>query len=81
MAKILVVLPIYASAKFYIEKPDNWDKMSKSEKADYFSENMETNAQLCHQCSNDLESSYDLDDNYYNGLTDGELEDMFWEES
>ena len=61
MNLIEAYLPVYASAKFFIKKPLDWDKWSQKKKFEYFIENCETNAYLCHQCSGPLETDFEWD--------------------
>ncbi len=78
MVKIKAMLPIYASAKFECEKPDNWDEMTDYEKKEYFAENMYSISSLCHQCSGPTETDYEANLDYYD--KDVTAEDCFWEE-
>ena len=75
MKKIYCNLPIFATAKFSIEKPDNWDDMSKEDQVVYFLESttLANESSLCHYCSrkgmetdfevslDDIEDDEDLD--------------------
>ena len=62
---IVAMLPVFASAKFKIDKPDNWDKMTDNEKKEYFEEHMESDGDLCHQCSDSIESDFEYDPEFY----------------
>lgn len=66
MSKIKTCVPIYASAVGSIDKPDNWDKMSEKEKLDYFLENVEITASICHHCSKSgLSTDFEIDTEAY----------------
>jgi len=61
MSEIYCYLPVYATAKFSIRKPANWNEMSDIEQKDYFLTNMESSSlSLCHQCSNRIETDFDV---------------------
>jgi len=79
MSKISAMLPTYASSRFEIDKPDNWDDMTDSEKSDYFLEHMRSVASLCHQCD-DIESYFECDLGWYEKEPDKDLAEMFYEE-
>lgn len=74
MTKIYSWVPTWCSFKASIEKPEDWDKKTLKEKKDYFSQNMEQEASLCHQCSSEVETDFALDDKSYN-------ENKMWSES
>jgi len=61
--KIYCRLPIFATAKFSIEKPDNWDDMTRAEQDEYFLTclSLAPEATLCCQCSGDTETDYEVD--------------------
>ena len=59
--KISALLPIFASARFSIEAPDDWDKMTLCKRKEYFMQHLKRNASLCHQCSGDVETDFELD--------------------
>lgn len=63
MKKLYCSLPIFANARFSIEKPDNWDDMSKVEQDNYFLESttLGKEASLCHQCSGPTKTDYEID--------------------
>jgi hypothetical protein len=80
--KIYCRLPIFATARFSINKPDNWNEMSKAEQSEYFlaSKSLAPEGTLCHQCSGPTETDYEVD---LCACEDGELdtyedEDIPW---
>ena len=58
--KISVWVPIYSSAKFILELPDNWDDMDDEGKLDYFYIHSYAPS-LCHYCSHSVESNFEID--------------------
>ena len=77
--KIFCYLPIHAWAKFSIEKPENWDDLTEAERTERFLESpdIKREASLCHQCSRDIESDFEVNlDNIEN--QNDELD--WWEE-
>ena len=76
--KIYAMVPIFASAKFECEKPDNWDEMSLEEKKDHFLSNAENlGTSVCHQCSDSVQMDGCVDDKTYDKWFS---EEDFWEE-
>lgn len=73
MNKIYCHLPIFATAKFSIEKPRNWDKMSKAEQDEYFitCKTLGAEASLCCHCSGDTQTDYEVD---LDSIEDSDLE-------
>ncbi|MDX1471519.1 MAG: hypothetical protein R3213_08485 [Flavobacteriaceae bacterium] len=63
--KITAWLPIYADAKFEIEKPDDWAKMDEEEKVTYFLENMQEVGFLCHSCNCEVETDFQANDSVF----------------
>jgi len=61
--KLFCKLPIFASATFSIDKPSNWDIMSKAQQDEYFlsATSLNREASLCHQCSGPTETEYEID--------------------
>jgi hypothetical protein len=62
--KIRALLPIYASAYFESEVPDNFPEMTDKEKMECVLENMETIGSVCHQCSNDIDTDFELNEDW-----------------
>lgn len=79
MNYIRLKLPIYASANFIMEKPDNWDQLADSQKYDLFMENMKSNSSLCHQCSKDIETNFETDTDYLETYTIAEFIEEYHE--
>lgn len=79
MSKIFQMISIAASAKFSIDKPDNWDKMTLKEKKEYFWSHLESEASLCCHCSDGMESDFEALDEIYNDETWWDAGD-FWDE-
>jgi len=61
--KIYCHLPIFATAKFSIDKPDNWEQMDKAEQDNYFltCASLAPEGSLCCQCNGDTETDYEID--------------------
>lgn len=74
MITILCKLPIFATAKFSIEKPNNWGKMNREEKKDYFLQNMGCESSICCHCSRDIETDFEADINYIDSIPAKEFE-------
>ena len=59
--KIVVYsVPVYAAAKFEIDKPEGWDEWSDPEKSEHFLTHMDNSDGLCHSCSDSMESDYSV---------------------
>jgi hypothetical protein len=61
--KIYCQLPIFATASFSVDKPDNWGEMSKEERDEHFlsATSLSPEGSLCHQCRRNLETDYVVD--------------------
>jgi hypothetical protein len=59
---IRISLPIYASAIFEFEKPENWDELTQEEKVELFFQDFESSGSLCNQCTANTETDYEVDD-------------------
>jgi hypothetical protein len=68
VSKIIGMFPIYASGTFEIYKPDGWDDWTKEKQKEYFSENMASEGSVCYQCSDDLETDFELDITYFDEI-------------
>ena len=55
------MLPIFADGLFEVDLPENWDKLTKEAKIEYVSENLNKAGSLCHQCSNGIQSDFEID--------------------
>jgi hypothetical protein len=60
--KITMWLPIYAEAKFQVEKPDNWDKMDKEDKINCFLDNCKRAGNICSHCNKVVQSDFNLNE-------------------
>jgi hypothetical protein len=58
--KIHAFIPIYASAKFSIDKPTNWDDMTKADREIYFLNCADPISKLCFQCSDTIQSDFEV---------------------
>lgn len=65
MTKLVMMVPVFASARFTVVKPKNWDVLSDEEKVDFFVQNSVTEASLCHQCSQNFESDMEIDTDWF----------------
>jgi len=65
MSKITIMVPVFASAEFTCDKPDNWDFMSLEEKTDYFNANADRSGSICHQCTSSIECDWEIDQKWY----------------
>jgi len=68
--KIEFWMPIHASMRFKIKKPDDWDKMDRELKADYFFDNAIHSGSICYHCANDLETDYEVTDAAHESILD-----------
>lgn len=66
-----------ASAKFTCEEPEGWDKMTREQKIEYVEINAECEGSLCHQCTDSIQSDFQVIDEY---MTRALKEDYFPEE-
>lgn len=78
MTKIVGLVPIFASGKFEVEKPEDWDSMTPKEKKDYFINNASRSGYLCHQCTDCMETDWEADLGCFDSLPDED--ELFWEE-
>lgn len=63
--KLYCMIPVYASAVFQCDKPDNWENMSKEDQKWYFLSKAGTKANVCNHCSNNgLECDFEQDQDY-----------------
>jgi len=80
MTKIKGMIPIYASGRFSIDKPENWDDMTDDEKKDYFLDKMQRGGSLCHHCSNQIETDYEMNWDWSEMAPAKDLIKSLWEE-
>ena len=59
--KIRAFLPIFAEGMFSIDKPDDWDEMKQVEKELYFLNTCMRTANICCQCSNVIQTDFEVD--------------------
>jgi len=76
---ITCLVPIYAHAKFSIEKPDDWDQLTDELKREAFKDKMYTEAQLCHRCSHGIETDREAVVDWLDNDKAPHI-DEFWEE-
>ena len=73
------MIPIFAIALFEADKPEKWDSLSDREKVEWFTSNMESTCGLCHHCSGNIETDFEVNDNALDQLEDDEYLEMMWE--
>jgi hypothetical protein len=76
MKQIKSWLPVYASAEFSIDKPDNWDALSEREKQELFLSKCDpSSSSLCWSCSNHFQTDHEVCDMDVEDVLEYEEED------
>lgn len=64
--RIFSWIPVYATERFYIEKPANWDDMDVGDKSSYFLAKMILCGPLCGQCNCNVQLDGDIVESFFN---------------